>query len=506
MRTILLIGFLFFFSFSFCQTKKVINRYNTNGISSKGKVITCPDYDEKYPCYKSTCRKTGKWFYYYQNGIIKRIENYKKIKDCDSNTIADGLWQYFNEQGHLIKQEEYKNGILWTADISKYYFNDKLAGEIKVKSGVLDTVEYLEIDTVNFIKNGDFGFYYGPPQKQISDGQNKIESQLPFWISPDANTPDYYNQFRKLKNVPDNLSNEYNEIYNYVGIILYHKQTGYYSEYITGELNSQLSPNQKYCLKIRIRLSQNSGYNIDRVGVLFSKNVPSIPNTTEKQHDLPQILFNEILDNRDTWITHHALYTAIGDEKYITLGRFSSLSETTINKTNPINQSEGEYNQSAYYIIDKIELLKDTTACNCLHDRINKEFINRVDFDLLNPLDSLQWNINKTFVLKNIFFDFDKSELLPASYNELEKLFNLLKANNVLITISGYTDSIGSEEYNKALSLSRAKAVADWLIAKGIDNNRIYIEGYGAKMPIVENNSDENRAINRRVEFKINKP
>ena len=105
--------------------------------------------------------------------------------------------------------------------------------------------------------------------------------------------------------------------------------------------------------------------------------------------------------------------------------------------------------------------------------------------------------------INNIFFDFDKSELLPDSFYELEKLFILLKSGKISITISGHTDNVGSEEYNKALSLSRAKAVSDWLIAMGIDKNRIQIEGCGAKIPLVENNSDENRAINRRVEFKV---
>ncbi len=68
----------------------------------------------------------------------------------------------------------------------------------------------------------------------------------------------------------------------------------------------------------------------------------------------------------------------------------------------------------------------------------------------------------------------------------------------------GHTDNFGSDEYNNTLSLSRANAVSEWLINRGIESNRIKIEGYGSKYPIVENNSVENRAINRRVEFKVN--
>jgi OOP family OmpA-OmpF porin len=500
MRLLLLLNFLFFFNSSFCQIKKISYDYNNGRIQVIGKIITCPNYDKKYPFKDSVYRKIGKWVYYYQNGNIKKIERYKKISDCNSKEIADGIWQKFDEQGLLINQEEFKDGMLWTADISNYYFKDQLAGQIQVRYGILDTLKYIGLDSVNLIKNGDFNWYLGPPQLQISDGQNPIENQIPFWISPDANTPDYYNQYRILKNVPDNLGHDYNAIYNYFGIILYHEPTGYYSEYITGGLNSQLAPNGKYCLKISIRLSQNAGYYIDKFGVYFSGDIPSISNTATNQKVVPQILFNTTLDNRDKWVTLCAPFIASGNEKYVTFGRFSGLSETNINSIKPINQSEGEYNQSAYYLIDKIELLKDTTECNC-----DNKSINRVDFDLVNPLDSIKRIINETFILKNIFFDFDKSDLLPASYNELEKLFNFLKINNVSITLSGHTDNIGSEEYNKTLSLSRAEAVADWLIAKGIDKKRIQFEGFGAKMPIVDNNSDGNRAINRRVEFKITK-
>jgi OOP family OmpA-OmpF porin len=502
MRLLFLLNFLFFYSISYCQVKKVSYDYNNGRTQAKGKVRTCSRNDERYTYTLSTSRKTGKWYYYYQNGNIKRIENYKRIKDCYSNEMQDGIWQYYSEQGLLIRQEEYKNGILWTADISTYYLNNKLAGEIRARNGIVDTVRYVETDSINLIKNGDFAFYYGPPQLQISDGQNQIEKQIPFWISPDNNTPDYYNQFRTLKDVPDNLNHEFNTAYNYVGIIVYHKPTDYYTEFITGELNSQLIPNRKYCLKIQIRLSQNAGFFVDMFGAHFSDSISTISNTINSKKEFPFIRF-KILDDRNEWSTLCAYFTASGYEKYIVLGRFSSLSETYINKIVPLKQSAGDYNQSAYYLIDRVELLEDTTNCNYFQVRTDKPFIERIDFDRLNSLDSIESRIDQTFVLRNIFFDFDNAELLPTSSKELEKLFLYLKPRQFSVTIAGHTDNIGSDEYNIALSLQRAKAVADWLIKRGIDDNRVHIAGYGAEMPILENNSDENRAINRRVEFKI---
>jgi outer membrane protein OmpA-like peptidoglycan-associated protein len=110
----------------------------------------------------------------------------------------------------------------------------------------------------------------------------------------------------------------------------------------------------------------------------------------------------------------------------------------------------------------------------------------------------------KITVLKNVFFDFDKYDLLPESFAELNKLVLFLNENPLLkIEISGHTDIIGSESYNISLSEARAKSVVDYLINKGIKSERLKYKGYGTSVPVADNNSPEGRAQNRRVEFKI---
>jgi outer membrane protein OmpA-like peptidoglycan-associated protein len=112
--------------------------------------------------------------------------------------------------------------------------------------------------------------------------------------------------------------------------------------------------------------------------------------------------------------------------------------------------------------------------------------------------------VGKEIVLKNIFFDFNKSTLRPESKNELENLVQLMKDNPTLkIEISGHTDNVGSATYNKTLSQARAKAVVDYLIAAGISSNRLTSVGYGFDKPIAPNDTDEGRQLNRRTEFKI---
>jgi len=112
--------------------------------------------------------------------------------------------------------------------------------------------------------------------------------------------------------------------------------------------------------------------------------------------------------------------------------------------------------------------------------------------------------VGRSIVLNNIFFDFNKATLRPESTNELDRLTDLLKDMPKLrIEISGHTDNIGSAAYNVKLSESRAKAVVDYLIKKGIDKSRLEYKGYGFEQPIASNDTDEGRQMNRRTEFKI---
>ncbi len=112
--------------------------------------------------------------------------------------------------------------------------------------------------------------------------------------------------------------------------------------------------------------------------------------------------------------------------------------------------------------------------------------------------------VGQSFVLNNIFFEFDTHILKTASYAELDRVLGLMKANAVKkIEIAGHTDSTGSADYNKWLSEQRAKSVAQYFLTNNIDAGRIIVKGYGEEFPSVPNNSASNKQKNRRVEFKI---
>ncbi|CAM4344785.1 WD40-like Beta Propeller Repeat [Pedobacter westerhofensis] len=109
-------------------------------------------------------------------------------------------------------------------------------------------------------------------------------------------------------------------------------------------------------------------------------------------------------------------------------------------------------------------------------------------------------------ILKNIFFDTNKYELLTASVTELTSLLELLQANQTIgIEIQGHTDNVGNAADNQKLSLQRAEAVYDYLINNKIEADRLSFKGFGATVPIAKNDTAEGRQKNRRTSFLITK-
>jgi len=104
--------------------------------------------------------------------------------------------------------------------------------------------------------------------------------------------------------------------------------------------------------------------------------------------------------------------------------------------------------------------------------------------------------------LRGVEFGFDQAEITDASKPVLDvAVERLAECPDIRVTISGYTDSIGTEAYNNALSYRRAKSTMDYFVEAGIPASRFEVEGFGESMPIAPNDSAEGRAMNRRVEL-----
>lgn len=101
-------------------------------------------------------------------------------------------------------------------------------------------------------------------------------------------------------------------------------------------------------------------------------------------------------------------------------------------------------------------------------------------------------------------FAFDSAKIEPQYEGELNDLANVLNNNpNVAVRIDGYTDSVGTEQYNQGLSQRRADSVREYLVGAGVSGDRLATKGFGESNPAYPNDTKENRAANRRTELKI---
>ncbi len=112
--------------------------------------------------------------------------------------------------------------------------------------------------------------------------------------------------------------------------------------------------------------------------------------------------------------------------------------------------------------------------------------------------------MKKKIVLRGVNFDFNKADIRPDARPILDEAIRILKQEgDVSVICAGFTDSIGSQEYNMKLSLRRANAVRNYLVAGGISPSRIEVQGFGKNDPVASNATADGRAQNRRVELRV---
>lgn len=105
-------------------------------------------------------------------------------------------------------------------------------------------------------------------------------------------------------------------------------------------------------------------------------------------------------------------------------------------------------------------------------------------------------------ITQQIQFDFNKATIKAVSFPILDAVYDVLAANpKITIEVQGHTDNVGQAAYNQKLSQQRADSVKAYLVKKGIGDTRLVSKGYGMAQPLVPNNSESNKALNRRVQF-----
>jgi OOP family OmpA-OmpF porin len=254
-------------------------------------------------------------------------------------------------------------------------------------------------------------------------------------------------------------------------------------EYIQIQLAEPLVPGQEYQVEMWVNHLPRSIL-VNNLGFYFNDQAIHLK-TDELLEFEPQVKTDDIVQaSYNKWKSISGRFIAESAAEFMIIGNFSDDAHTQTRQHRSDNLKYG------YYYIDDV-LVKKVPP------------ILPVPLEV-DDLSNLEIEVGKVVKLSNIYFEFDKWDLHPRSFIELNKLLKLMKDNpGMVIQINGHTDNRGEDNYNMYLSRKRAKSVAYYLNDNGIDRSRTLYKGYGSTEPVATNSTDEGRQLNRRVEFVI---
>jgi outer membrane protein OmpA-like peptidoglycan-associated protein len=166
----------------------------------------------------------------------------------------------------------------------------------------------------------------------------------------------------------------------------------------------------------------------------------------------------------------------------------------------------------SYIAKQKVAITQETARLKVAEDQVKNASLDRdkvllqartAEADRLrNELNAKQTDRGMTITLGDVLFDTGKAQLKSGSERSLQKLSQFLRENpKRSVSVEGFTDSVGGDDYNQQLSERRANAVREALIAQGIEPERIIASGYGKAFPVAGNEAAAGRQLNRRVEI-----
>jgi OOP family OmpA-OmpF porin len=324
--------------------------------------------------------------------------------------------------------------------------------------------------------------------------QHAAEFRVKHWKSANLGTPDHFHSCSQGEaGVPHNWAgvSEAYEGKGYAGIYVWMNNENNFREYLHCRLLQPLIKDSVYNVRFHFRLSSYSKYSIDRMGLVFS-NSPLGAGHDQVIQAAPSVLIvqdSALTMKTGYWETLQQEYRARGGEEYLSIGNFSDNTTTHHYFIRFMPAQQSMLANSAYYYIDDVSVaLKFLPAAETIPVTIPEFVAGKVE-------------VNKSYVLKNIQFEFDSYRLLYPSFEELDEVVLLLERHpTVTIVLAGHTDDVGGDQYNLTLSRNRAKTVAAYLVSKGISEKRVEHAGYGKSRPLIKSASAEARRFNRRVE------
>ncbi|MCK0189392.1 OmpA family protein [Arenibacter sp. F20364] len=331
----------------------------------------------------------------------------------------------------------------------------------------------------NLVENPSFEAFLECPDHLGNFGED-----LKYWSVPTHGTTDYFNACSLSMGVPVNFMGEQTAKFGeaYLGFYMYAPED--YREYIQGELKEPLLHGVTYTLSFYLSLAENSDYAVRDFDVLFStkpigvkikKGLSKWQLSKIEGNDFTsvEILGDEFMTDQNSWVKVSANFVAKGSERFITIGNFKNNASTRRQRLAKEKNVNG-----AYYFLDMVYVGEGMQS----------------------------YALDETHIFENVHFNFDEFHLGKKGEQEIMRVYNYLQSDSTLnIVINGYTDNLGTSSYNMDLSVKRSMAVANRLIQLGLAGQRITWNGFGAEQPLGNNEDEEGRVRNRRVEFIISK-
>ncbi|WP_430411096.1 OmpA family protein [Kordia sp.] len=327
----------------------------------------------------------------------------------------------------------------------------------------------------------------------------QFDKNVTNWSTPNGGTTDYFNYKGKKSYNHYNGYQKSRTGIAHAGIYVFTDKN--YREYVQGTLKQTLEKGKKYTVTFYVSLAEKSTKATTDINILFTEEKlikcyrynycekqirPK--KATDKKYKKVEINTERYYQEKLGWTEITFVYEASGFENYFSIGNFNSNW-----KTNKIQMQRAQEYEFAYYYIDDISI-------ESLEKKIiQEEAENEVDIAIEETLEEAE-----IYTFKNVLFEFDKAILVETSVKELDELYAYLEKRPLLtVEIYGHTDAIGTLKRNKELSFERAKAVADYLVLKGLNVSRINWFGFGSTKPLMPNDTEAQRKKNRRVEFKL---
>ncbi|MBL0127077.1 MAG: OmpA family protein [Flavobacteriales bacterium] len=335
----------------------------------------------------------------------------------------------------------------------------------------------------------------------------KFNAAVNGWSSPTETTPDHFSTtldpqcWANPKKHSDGKQSTHSGT-AMVGIKVYGKGNTptYWHEYVQSELPEPLQAGVRYIAECWVLRAVRSNEASNNIGIAFQE----APISTRDRLPLYITPYaNEEKVVKGGWQKVRGVFDATGMEKFLLIGNFYGDEVTTHER-----QPNGE--RGAYYFIDDVNVRiappgtaltpkpKTSTPPPPRPVAPDHASSNTVDIHQVEP------TVGTRVRLDNVQFEFDKADLKPGYEKELDKLVDLMTDfPHLRVEIEGHTDDQGSDDYNLRLSDARAKAVVDYLLKKDVEKERLSWKGYGESKPLVPNDGEPGRAVNRRVEFRI---